>query len=445
MPKVARLLSALEVSNLKIGTHAIGGVKGLYLRKTHSNAYYFLRYCDDSGRHDYTLGNQSALSLKEARQKASEALCKLAQGLSPIEERQNIKAEKEARKKAIEALKNPPFTSFEEMALEWVKERALADYWVNNPKGEKETVSILRRHIFPDLGSKDIDKITPEEVRDCLAKIWQTFPSTASKAKTYLFKVFQWSIAMKRCHQVVNPADIRGSLGILLEPYQKNRKESENHSACSIQEIPRLISEIRAYHSISARAVEFGILTGARTKAILRSQWHEFDFDKKVWTIPIENDKVKKKGRDRRIFLSDQAIALLKSLPRIKPDVYVFPSQSGSYMSDNALVMFLRGLHEKRLEEDGIGWIDPIKSKEKGKPCHITMHGTSRASFRTWAKNDELGNNRRFDQEAVELCLLHEKQDGYNQAYDRARLEKERRFIMEEWGKYCYSETMKKH
>ncbi len=91
--------------------------------------------------------------------------------------------------------------------------------------------------------------------------------------------------------------------------------------------------------------------------------------------------------------------------------------------------MFLRGLHEKKFTEDGIGWIDPLTRRKKRESlCIITVHGTARATFRTWAKDDELGNNRKFDQEAVELCLLHSKNDAYNGAYDRAKLEKERRF-----------------
>ncbi|MDR3897777.1 MAG: hypothetical protein Q3X95_00750 [Duodenibacillus sp.] len=101
--------------------------------------------------------------------------------------------------------------------------------------------------------------------------------------------------------------------------------------------------------------------------------------------------------------------------------------------------MFLRGLHEKRLEEDGIGWIDPVKMEKLKKPCVITLHGTARATFRTWAKDDEIGNNRRFDQEAVEFCLLHSRNDAYGGAYGRAPLAKERRAIMEAWGEYACS------
>ena len=85
------------------------------------------------------------------------------------------------------------------------------------------------------------------------------------------------------------------------------------------------------------------------------------------------------------------------------------------------------------------GRIDPHMRTERGKPCCITVHGIACLTCKTWAKDDELGNKRLFDQEAVELCMLHGKKDAYQGAYDRARLPKERKRIMETWGKYCYS------
>ncbi|MBR6001169.1 MAG: hypothetical protein IK089_07960, partial [Oxalobacter sp.] len=90
-------------------------------------------------------------------------------------------------------------------------------------------------------------------------------------------------------------------------------------------------------------------------------------------------------------------------------------------------------------DEDHIGWIDPEESEKRGEPCRITLHGTARSTFRTWAKDDVLGNNRKFDQEAVELCLLHSKNDAYQGAYDRARFIKERREIMQCWADYALS------
>ena len=153
---------------------------------------------------------------------------------------------------------------------------------------------------------------------------------------------------------------------------------------------------------------------------------------------------MKDENRDRTIFLSSYALALLKDLVRFSESPYVFTSNRGNHLGDDAFREFITGLHEKKLAEDGVGWIDPVQTRQMKIPRKITVHGTSRATFRTWAKSDELKNNRKFDQEAVEMCMLHGKKDAYNGAYDRAPLAKERRKLMEAWGKYCYSCKEKK-
>lgn len=97
-------------------------------------------------------------------------------------------------------------------------------------------------------------------------------------------------------------------------------------------------------------------------------------------------------------------------------------------------------MHQKQLALDKTGWIDPAKSKREGKPCIITAHGTARSGFRTWSKDDQLGNNRKYDQEAAELCLFHNKtSDEFHGAYDRSALATERRLLMNDWGKFCFS------
>ena len=377
MPKRVPELTALQLKNLKNGIHNVGGVKGLYFKKTDTQTRFFLRYSDVSGRHDFSLGSYPQLSLSQARKLAFETWQQIDSGKDPIRERE-------------EERKN--------------KQRA----------AEEKRLAILE-------------------------PIWQTKPSTAKKVKTYLRQIFQWAIALKKRKDKENPAQMDGTLGVLMEPLQKNKKEKQNYASCPVKDIPQLMSEIHSYNSISARACEFSILTATRSKAVRFAQWNEFDLEKGIWVIPMEHDKIKIPNRDRTIFLSEQALSLLKNLPRFNSTELVFPSNRGSHLSDCGINMFLRGLHEKKFTEDGIGWIDPHKTKKTGKSCIITVHGTARATFRTWAKDDELGNNRKFDQEAVELCLLHSKNDAYNGAYDRAKLEKERRFVMDCWGKYCYS------
>ena len=440
MPKKVSELTALEVKHLGMGMHNLGGVKGLYLRNTPSQSVFLLRYSDATGRHDFSLGNYPEMSLKQARKAALEARELINRGESPIEARQKAKQAKKDAALALAREEAKNEMTFERVAEEWIQDRVQHNYWARNNRGEINTRRKLEKYVYPYIGRKNIEEINAEMVRDCLRPIWQSLPSTAKKAKSHIFKIFQWAIALHKREKEVNPASWDGALAVLMEPLQNDRKPKQNQAACDFNEIPRLFAEMKPYFSISARACEFAILTAARSKAVRFATWDEFDLEKGIWTIPLEHDKIKVPNRDRTIFLSKQAIDLLKKLPRFAESLYVFPSSQGSHLSDTAMTMFLRGLHEKRREKDGIGWIDPIKSKKTGTPCTITIHGTARASFRTWAKDDLSGNNRRFDQEAVELCLLHAKNDAYEGAYDRAPLANERRKIMSAWGKYCLSQ-----
>ena len=437
MPKIARELTALEVKHLGDGTFNVGGAKGLYIRKTPHQSIFFVRYTDELGRHDFVLGNFPTMSLKQARLEAHECWELIRKGKSPIIARQQERQARKERLEALAAVKKQQ--TFRSVAEEWVDDRVAHNYWSKNRRGEQATRGILNNHIYPSLGNINIEEITPELVRDCLTPIWQKFPATAKKVKTVIHKVLQWAIAMHKRENRENPAAFDGALGVLIEPLQNNIKPAENHAACAIDEIPRLFVEMNEFDSMSAYACMFAILTAARSQAVRLAEWDEINFDKKIWIIPVEHDKVKTPNRDRTIFLSDEAIALLKRVPKISGVSYIFPSRQGGHLSDVTITMFLRRLHKQRLASDGIGWVDPDKSAMLKKPCIITFHGTARASFRTWAKNDDLGNNRKFDQEAVEYCLLHQKDDGYNKAYDRARLAKERIKIMQAWGKYCFS------
>ncbi len=442
MPKIAKELTVLEIKRLGFGTFAIGGVRGLYIRKTPTQALFLLRYSDATGRHDFSLGTFPEISVATARKLAREARALIDNGGSPIEERQQrAAAKREAKAAALREAEKSKLT-FEAVALDWIADRAQNGYWSKNPRGERDTRQILVRHLFPVIGDKNIEHVTPEDIRTCLAPIWQTTPSIAKKARTHAQKIFQWAIALRKRKNPENPAMMSGALGILMEPFQKDRKPKQNHAACAVTELPELMATIHQYDSMSARACEFAILTAARSQAVRLARWEEIDLDNSVWVIPLEHDKIKTPNRDRTIFLSSQAKKLLKQLIRFAESPYVFPSSHGSHFSDVALTMFLRGLHEKRLAQDGVGWVDPIKSAKLKKPCVITLHGTARATFRTWAKDDEIGNNRRFDQEAVEFCLLHSRNDAYNGAYDRAPLAKERHAIMEAWGKYAYSKIL---
>lgn len=453
MPKIVAELTIFQLKKLSEGTHSVGGAPGLKIRITPNNSYFFLRYTAPNGkRRDFTLGQYPLTSLADARDKARDALRLIKQNIDPIESRQ---AERQT-KKASQADNQDSSPCFEKVALMWHKERLEGGFYNNDARAGKTTENILRKHVFPTLGSVSVEKITPNKVLECLKPIWVKTNPTARKARTYISAVLKFAIGKEFRKNGYDSAALHGPLGTLLDPLKNQIPKSKHHAACAVDEIPLLIKVIHEnYDSMSARACEFAILTAARSKAVRLATWDEFNLEAGTWQIPMEHDKDKSPDRNRTILLSPQAVALLKALPR---DIYssekhklVFLNSQLRAFSDTALLMFLRGLHEKRLEQDGIGWVDAVESKKEGHPKVITLHGTARASFRTWAKDDRFGNNRKFDQEAVELCLLHEKNNkvtdqagsGLGTAYDRAMLDNERRLIMDEWGTFCYSQINK--
>lgn len=185
-------------------------------------------------------------------------------------------------------------------------------------------------------------------IRDIIGPLWETKTNTAQKALTYLRQIFNWSIALRIREDRENPADLRSALGVLLEPQKRNRREKENHAAISVEELPALYAALDKLQGTSPRACQFAILTASRSKAVRLATWDEFDLDNKTWNIPLEHDKMKQAKRDRTILLSDEAVQLLKDLPRYTGQTKVFLSNQMQTLSDMTMSMVLRRLHKKQ-------------------------------------------------------------------------------------------------
>ena len=420
----------------------VKGTPGLYVCKRDS-CYFYFRYTDVSGKrrelplltfsHD-TTQNKGISLLRQAISLAEDYAKICREGRDPIE------YARECKRKNVHATLNkinpPTIITFKQCAEDWVRERVERNFWRNNARGEAEARSKLRNHIYPSLGEKDIQKIDAQDVLTCLAPIWQSKPSVADKVKTIVKQVMQWAIAYKKRTNENNPASLDGSLGVFLESFKNDRVEEKHYAACPYEEIPLLMKTLHQYSSMSAKIFEFQILTAVRPKAVRLMKWDgELDLERGIWVVPRENDKAKAISRDRTIYLSSYAIKLLKNLIRFSSP-YVFVSSQGNHFSEDAIRMFITGIHKKKFDKDGIGWVDPSITDKNGKPKIITPHGTARASFKTWSKSVE---NQDLNQDAVERCMLHGKNDPYKGAYDRNTLEEQSREIMERWGKYCYS------
>lgn len=432
-----KTLTHKEIQALPDGSHAIGGVKGLYVRKRAEQTQYFLRWKKDGKQQTrfYAIG----LSLREVREIAYRDRQLLNLGLDPKEEEKKAQAAKEAEIEAKRKEEERRQFTFRLVSDEWLKEQIQIQRWKNNVTGEKHARQRLNKYLLPAFGDKLISEITAQDAFLFFSPLWTAKSGTADKLYDLLKAIFNWAIAKGTYQITENPINKRGALGILLEPLTKQRTDTDNHPSLDFHEVPQFIEALTKLGSPSALAVAFSIVTASRFKAVRCAEWSEIDLKNKVWNIPEEHDKMKGR-RMRQVLLSDEAIELLSYLPRVNN--YLFPSGSHlGKLSENAPSMLIRGMDTQKAAIDGRGWKDFTRRNGAGKiePVRITQHGTARASFRTWAKNDELGNNRKFDQEAVELCLLHARKDTYRGAYDRSQLLKERRLVMKEWGAFCFS------
>lgn len=439
MTRKTPILSYMEAVLLQRGSVSVGGqVKGLYLSVVGSKKIFFLSIIKEGRHRRFKIGEFPEMSPKNARKRAVELVME-HQSWDSFVDPETLTDDDIDRDTSLYKTDPGDYSKADvrKVVYEWIHDRYVSGYWSCDEIGERMTRRMFENHVFPHIGNVNINTVTTAMVANCLRPIWREKHSTAIKLQGYLKHFFSWAIGTQRCTLNANPAARECGLDVYLINLSRHLKPSENHAACAVEEIPRLIKELHHIHGFSARACEFGILTAARSKAVRAARWQEFDLERGIWTIPPEHDKIKELGRDRTIYLSSAAVRLLTRLPHFVECDLVFPTNYFLEMSDMTPLTVFRRLHQRRRALDGTGWIDPVKSKNTGKPCTITFHGTCRASFRTWAKDDERGNNRRFDQEAVELCLLHAKNDGYQGAYDRATLKVERQLVMEEWGKYC--------
>jgi integrase len=429
-------LTQKEVAALPLGAHSVGGVQGLYIRKREDGEQYFFRYKLDGQTKKFFY--PKGTTLKAAREYAFTDRAAADRGEDP----KQIRAEREEKYKAELAKKAAADTAARQtvrnISRAWIKEQSSLKRWANNRTGQYHAELRLEKYVYPALGDKSIAAVKPQDLYDLLAPIWVEKSGTAEKVYTLLRNIFSWAIAKGSYNVTTNPADKRGALGVLLNPLTKQRRSNDNMAALDFHEIPSFMADLFKLGSSSSLAVAFSILTAARFKAVRLATWEEIDLKARIWTIPNDHDKIKNARRNRQVMLNKQAIQLLNLLPG--RDGLIFPSRAeGEPLSENAPHQLIKGMDAAKTSEDGIGWKDLRQKDAAGNPKRITQHGTARAGFRTWAKDDVLGNNKKLDQEAVEMCLLHSRNDGYNGAYDRATLAKERRQIMDKWGAFCCS------
>lgn len=393
MPRIARELSAVEVSRLTApGLVAVGVVPGLHLQITPTGARsWTLRIKIGDKRRDMGLGPYPGVTLAQAREKARQAREVVDAGQDPILERQRA----QSSLRASQSLEK----TFAWCATQYIA--AHADGWRNAKHGQ-QWVNSLQTYAFPVMGEMLVRDVAQAHVLQVLEPIWRTKNETASRLRGRIEKVLEWA-AGRRYRDQTNPARWQGGLRSML-PAPAKIQRTVHHPALLIDDLPAFIAQLRQREGMAARALEFVTLTAARSGEARGATWAEFDLDAKVWTVPGERMKA---GKEHRVPLSTQALALVNALPRSDGSPFVFFAPRGGRLSDMALTAVMR-----RMGVDAV------------------PHGM-RSTFRDWA-----GDRTNFARDLIEQALAHALESKVEAAYRRGDALAKRANVMQAWADF---------
>ena len=395
VPKIAKELSALNVSRLsQPGHHPVGGVSGLYLYVTATGARsWVLRTMIGAKRRHMGLGAFPSVTLAMARDRARSARDDVLAGTDPIA------ARKQAASKLVAEQMNS--ITFEEAAKAYIE--AHGETWKNS-KHRAQWTSTLAMYAFPVIGGMQAAHITQAHVLAVLEPIWKTKNETAARLRGRVEVILDWA-TVRGYREGENPARWKGRLDKLLPAPTKVQK-TVHHKALPIDEVPLFMQELKGKEGITARALEFTVLTAARSGEVRGATWSEIDLDAGVWIVPGERMKA---GREHRVPLSTQAIEILGKLPRFVGNDYVFPSPRGKCLSDMALLAVMRRMN-----------------------AQAVPHGF-RSTFRDW-----VGERTEYPRELAEQALAHALESKVEAAYRRGDALEKRRVMMQKWGDFSY-------
>ena len=297
---MARNITALQVAKLtKPGRYAVGEGAYLQISQWGTKAWIF-RYQRDGRQRHMGLGPASLITLAEARAKAREARRALLDGADPLTAKRERRAQ--ARLQAAEGV------TFRQAAERMMTSQGAA--W-KNPKHRQQWNNTLATYAYPCFGVLSVAAVDTGFVLKALEPIWNAKPETAGRVRGRIEAVLDWAKA-RGYREGENPARWRGHLDKLL-PNRRKVRRVRNHPAMPYSELPVFMSELRLRDNMSARALEFTILTAARTAETIGARWSEIDLTAATWTIPAERMKA---GKEHRVPLSARAVDLLSALPR---------------------------------------------------------------------------------------------------------------------------------
>jgi integrase len=398
MVRASGRLTALKVEKAKKpGMYADGG--GLYLRVTREGARnWVLRFMLDRKPRWMGLGPLALYGLAEARARALDARRQRYEGIDPIEARRAERAR--LRLDVAKAI------TFAQCAESYIAAHRAG--W-RNGKHAAQWPATLAAYAYPLVGTLPVQAVDTGLVLKVLEPVWTAKPETAGRLRGRLESILDYAKA-RGWRDGENPARWRGHLDKLLPARSKVRAVG-HHAALPYGELPAFLANLRAQEGVAARALEFLILTAARTGEAIGARWNEVDFLDKTWTVPPSRMKA---HREHRVPLSPRALAILSEMQAARAgdasDGFVFPGRRpATPLSNMAFLMLLRRM--------GYG--------------ELTAHGF-RATFKTWASE-----RTSFQNEIIESSLAHVTGGKVEQAYMRGDLFEKRRRLMVQWATFA--------
>jgi integrase len=393
MPKKVKKKSYVEIEGITTpGRHAVGGPAGLLLvvKPTGARSWMF-RTKVGIKRRSIGLGGYPDVSLSEARKKAKELKEKIQAGIDPVEE----------KRKDRDALikEQARFMTFEEAARRCHRKKAAE---LKNDKHIRDWISSLERHVIPTIGSLSVSEIGLPEVLAVLKPIWSKKTETASRIRQRIEQILNWA-TVSGYRTGENPARWAGNISEILPKPSKVSKRV-HFKALPYEQMGSFMVELRKRPAMTARALEWIILTACRSAEARGATWDEIDLKNRIWSIPADRMKM---DREHRVPLCDDAVKLLKNLPRFEGSNYLFTAARGGMLSDMSISMLCR-----RMKVEAV------------------PHGF-RSTFKDWATEQTS-----FPDLVSEMCLAHKVGSAVREAYARGDLLEKRRKLINAWADY---------
>ena len=378
-------MGKLSVTAVKAATRPgrLGDGDGLYLVVQPGGSKSWVCRVQKHGmRRDFGLGSASKVSLADARERAREIRGWVEQGLDPIFERR----------------KEQGIPTFREAAA-----KVLASYrktW-RNEKHEAQWSSTLKAYAFPHIGDIQVNAITGPMIRNLLAEIWLTKPETARRVRQRVGTVLDWAYAS-------GYRDSEAPMRAVTRGLPRQPKKEGHFAAMPFDKVPAFFVRLRERESFSRLALQFAILTAARSGEVRHATWEEIDFDAALWTIPKERMKTQ---REHIVPLTAPALRILERCNelRLANCQLVFPgARRNAPLSDMTLTKLLKEMKEP-----------------------YTAHGF-RSAFRDW-----VSETTNHPGDVAEAALAHVVKNKTEAAYRRGNLLEKRRGMMKDWAAFC--------